>query len=128
MFNTSIALNASSGITGATNAAVTFDVISLDKSGSIRSVAGLAPGLPHNLEISHQEAGKEGSKVDRHMVKVSKAFQATSTDPVTVCTAHVVFTVPRSGVTAANALDIIALLVDFVNDSANVTKLLNNEP
>lgn len=128
MFATTITLNASSGITGATDAAIAYDVTSLEKEGSVRSVAGLAPGLPAKLEIQHQEAGKEGSKVDRHLVRVSKAVQALSTDPITVCGVHVVITVPRTGWTVSAVQDQIGLLVDFLNDSANVTKLLNGEP
>lgn len=128
MFSTTITLNPSAGITGSTNVSLAFDVTSLEKEGSRRAVAGNAPGLPHLLEIQHQEAGKEGSKVDRHLTRVSKSAQAESTDPVTVCSAHVVITVPRTGWTVSAVQDVVGTLVDFLNDSANITKLLNGEP
>jgi hypothetical protein len=113
-------------VTG-TSVAVTYSLRSVKDGNSIRNDATVALDSPKAMLVKHEAITKGTLKSDRHLVRFERtAPQGTTLLPV-LASAHVVIDAPRDTITAAQVLDLIDQLRNFLT-AGNVTKLLNNEP
>lgn len=126
MFTSPLVLTPSAGITGASSTAINFDRASQSMEKSVFRVETASLDAPHLLTISHQATRSGSSIVDRHLVRVDLTEPADGDIPEGVISAYLVLAVPRASSTSAEVINVLGALIDFVNDSANVTKLLNN--
>jgi len=120
MFTNDIVSNGDAG------SSVTYALTSIAGGKSVRSVSGLPLGNNRSMTISHASAGKPGEEVDRHMER----FDFTTVDTAgksATASVYAVLVVPRTVVTVAQVQDLVTQLKNFLS-SANVAKLLNNEP
>jgi hypothetical protein len=69
------------------------------------------------LQISHDKAAK---KANRHVVKITESKDVVQTDgsvEAFLASAHIVFTVPDQGFSAADMINIKTALTDYCNDT-----------
>lgn len=87
-----------------------------------RNLTGSTLALPHSIEISHQ-AGSS-TKPDRHLVKLSRTDENTAGDRLDTGSVHIVIAAPRSIVPLSEMKKMIAEIVHFMSNSANVDSVL----
>jgi hypothetical protein len=114
---------------GGANVAKSFDLVDLQDSRSVSSVASEATTTPHTLTVSHQVVKSGLVSADRHLVRIDKTF----TDPIQglqTLSAYLVLQVPRSTtvVTLQEIKDCIGRLIAFEQASGALDRLLNREP
>lgn len=85
-----------------TPASSVYNLVSLQGSEAIYRDAASSINNQRTLRISHQIA-TQSDGIDRHLVQLARTDDDADGIPFT-CTAHVVFAIPRDGVTEADFL------------------------
>jgi len=111
-----------------TSASKTYSLLSIAGGKSIRGDATAPLGEPRTLTFSHQVASRSFGSVDRHLVRFDETIAGVAPAVDVAASVQLVIEVPRETATAAQIKDVLARLVTFLGVSANIDKLLNNEP
>jgi len=128
MFANDLALNPNdSGITGATNAAITFKLTNVDAGASSRIASSSTIGAPHTLSVGHQTSGKGSAVVDRHVVRIDRVFAAAGDVPEQKLSAYLVLVVPRQSVTVTHVIDAVGTIIDLCKETSAFDLLLRGE-
>jgi hypothetical protein len=111
-----------------TSTTITYSLVSIVNGSSVRRDATAALDSPRDLLIKHEQVSKGSLFSDRHLIRFERtALQAETLVPVKGAV-HLVIEAPRTTITAAMIIDMIAQLRDMLSDAAIVAKILNSEP
>lgn len=122
MFNTDITLAGDSSSTR------TYALRSIIDGSSVRSNPSAPTAELETLSIKHTRSVRDGITVKRHLVRLDLAKLNSASNKVPQAAVYVVMEVPQdSAITTAMVKDMVTQLKNFL-DSANTTKIINDEP
>lgn len=122
----------STGHVGASGLSDVFDIIqypSVHEQATVSSVAADASTEPRQLKISHTESVSNGVSYGRHLARLD--LENTDSEVgVVQASAYLVLVNPgneQTAITEAEVLNLVGQLVDLIESTDFVPKLLNGE-